>query len=61
MEGRIHALNISWSALDKVRAEVRDDRSFEKSMIKNSFTEWQCKWSLGMNREFLQPYMAEVE
>ena len=34
MEGRTHALNISWSALDKVRAEIRDDRSFVKSMIK---------------------------
>ena len=34
MEGRIHALNSSWSALNKVRAEVRDDRSFAESMIK---------------------------
>ena len=34
MESIIHALNISWSALNKVRAEVRDDISLEKSMIK---------------------------
>ena len=34
MEGRTHALKISWSALDKVRAQVRDVRSFVKSILK---------------------------